>query len=357
MVGMISREILDDAACRIAQADAQLLFRGSYVLGLWIGTHRRHCDDLDFLALYSQDNERAVSTILHALSREVCGEIAYDLDSACHELIFEDSVSPGLRLTVPVKHATVESDLQLDIAFNDPLPLEVQTCELGTGKRACELPTPAPELAYAWKLDGLVESEGLAWRPKDLADLWLMQRHVEMNPERLRTSIEVAFQSRDCPFWRLDRLIQRAMGTSSGSRRRWAKLVRERVEGEYPSDLAEVVDEVAEFTSPFMELLRQDGPYTPPQSLRCRELNALTEQSTTFRSYPWCAGKPNAQHTKVESLTYVAERSGPKVVGSLIHAETNTRHREIWLRRESRGVTLDRDDRILARPYAAFERL
>ncbi|MEZ6090144.1 MAG: hypothetical protein R3C05_19380 [Pirellulaceae bacterium] len=56
------------------------------------------------------------------------------------------------------------------------------------------------------KPHGLVEFEATSWQSKTLADLWLIQSRIPLDVRKLRTSIEIAFQSRDA-LVRLHRLL------------------------------------------------------------------------------------------------------------------------------------------------------
>ena len=110
----------------------------------------------------------------------------------------------------------------MDVGFGDPLvpgPMWLDYPTLLAGPavrvRACR-----PETQAAWKLHGLAEM-GAGWRPKDLADLWLIATRVPLEADLLPPAIEAAFVSRGCRVEDAVRLFDLSHWTTKTARVRW----------------------------------------------------------------------------------------------------------------------------------------
>lgn len=358
-------------------ANPGLVLRGSVLLSLWVGQERRRYSDLDLLATYPPNQERTTREITSLLtaanlvsveqSRIHVSDKAQALGSSrvskpepavplttnqrnlvCNELrvdaIFEETEFPGLRYHVPVGQDSEQTELQIDVAFNDPLPFGVQLTDLELAGKQTKIPSPAPEVMYAWKLHGLIEFEGLRWRKKDLADLWLLQKHVPLDKHRLRHAVEITFESRDTPNWRLRRLLDGNIGRSKSSQRQWRKLRERYNESVYPKVLHDVVNAVRQFIKPILGDLCSAPPFSrlPPPTL---EEVQIASVGKPVRGYRWAeAGQ-----------THVFEGSKDQLRCPPLHAATNEDFRMCVVERELRGITFDAAGKLLARPYAMFE--
>lgn len=352
----MNRDILEAAIARVASSDLKnhLLLRGSFLTSHWVGPGIRKCDDLDFLALESFKNPsqhfaRFVDRFRSALAQSLDDHVTFLVDQMTEEIIFEETLSPGLRFQIPFESDNLRTQplLQIDFGFNDPLPEPQPTFEFQTAAGNVSLTGSSPELAFAWKLHGLVERDGLGWRAKDLADLWLLQNQFQFDQDKLSAAIKVAFESRDGPLWRLDRLIRKQVGKSSGSRRRYARFLKDfTFEGEgYPNEIHELVEAIANKIEPTITKLKKSindfGPFEFATKIAKDELLSAS-QGSRFRKYQYN-----------ENVTIVRERSDSKPL-PLHEAATKTKHRELNLQREARGITFNAQGNVIARPYADF---
>ena len=343
----IATLILDAAARRWTRSPGRhnLIFRGSFVLGLWIGRGRRAAQDLDFLAMYPFDRERVHREMQLALSEDLNDGIWFDSEGIESEVIFAETEFPGVRLNVPVVSERGHDSLQIDVAFGDPVPFGSVETPVETANETTTILAPVPEVGFAWKLHGLVEFEGLAWRSKDLADLWLLIRHAELDEKKLDEAIRVAFESRDGPLWRLDRLFDGKLGGSARSQRGWRKLRAAQPEMGLPEMLESVVTDVANQIAHLVARRRSD-PTAYPASPTVTEMQTATNHGS-FRAYTW----------DVEGQTFVYERVTKDTFPPPHHAATKTEFRQRQLRAEARGITFDNTGTLLARPFPRFERL
>ena len=363
----MERNILEAALARIASDSLknELLLRGSFLTSHWVGSEVRKCDDLDFLALSPLPETEDLKAIFDqfcrsfrsALGQTIDDGVTFFTDRIESEIIFEESPSPGLRLKVPFrfdnKSVAYSSILQIDLGFNDPLPEPQLTITFQFATGAIEFRSVTPELAMGWKLHGLVEREGLVWRAKDLADLWLIQDRFSFDTTKLRSAIQIAFASRDAPLWRLDRLLQRQLGKSSGSRRRYSRFLADFTDGGrgYPDKLSELVEDVAQVVKPVIDKLKEEyqqktgqpypNPFAPPLNPRRDRILAVCDNSY-FKTY-----------CDRNATVIVRERIDPKSI-PCHHAATFDRHRGLLLQSEARGITFNSNGRIIARPYRQF---
>ena len=367
----MDRCILEAAIARIASSDLRnrLLLRGSFLTSHWVGPGIRKCDDLDFLALGSFENpsrnfSHFSDALRTALGQPLDDHVEFLVDQMSVEVIFEETAWPGLRLTVPLESTSdhklnleqYETPLQIDLGFNDPLPKPQPTFEFETAVGKVELTGSSPELAFAWKLHGLVEREGLGWRAKDLADLWLLQNRFPFDQTKLKAAIKLAFESRDGPLWRLDRLVHRRLGRTSGSRRRYARFLREfSFNGHgYPAELRSLVDDVAKKIEPTIAELNQktEGSTNKSSIITLGPFDfAVNIAKDEFLSA--CQGSHFRTYRCNETITIVRERANAKPL-PLHHIATTTEHRKCNLQREARGITFDALGNVVARPYAHF---
>ncbi len=334
----------------------QWLIRGSFVTGLWIGREKRVCQDLDFVGRqpasipFDTTVRQSINWLKTALAIDLPDQPSlnrwrFDVDALASEIIFGGTPFPGVRVCVPV--ADSDDALQIDIAFNDPLPLPPTALSL-TDKD--QVLCPPAELAFAWKLHGLVEFEGMRWRTKDLSDMWLMLNYLPLDPTKTLTAIESSFVSRDGPYWRLHRLLNETLGQTAGSRRRWKKLCRDNPLAKYP-ELPDAIGSVAKFVRPLIEQLDDFATQPPmqPTTFGLTELLSAVDDKS-IRKYPW----PDPQD---HAVVVVCERATKQYLPNPIFAETSAKHQQFLLRREARGITFDQDGSLLARPYASFCRL
>lgn len=180
-------QLLGDLAERIARTCDDLVLRGGFLTHLWVAPAYRAVRDLDYLGDYAFD----IAATRERFSRAIA------IDAA--EGIWLDTPFPGVRLRAG-DHVTI------DVGFGDPLVPGPTSVTIGATAARCV----RPELQIAWKLHALAELQA-SFRPKDVADLWLIARHVALDPALISCAIPPAFESRgfplatarvlDAPYW------------------------------------------------------------------------------------------------------------------------------------------------------------
>lgn len=214
---------------RSPAADA-LVLRGSIVTG--VHCPERVAVDVDHLWLvdrFDADAARAlVRSILAVPDPTPLGEPTF-------AIIWGDTPFPGLRATV--------GELQIDLGWGDPLAAPPVPLTL-PGVDA-PLAAVTPEVLFGWKTHGLFEFGHGNWLPKDLWDLWLLDRHVALDHAIATEAVRLAFSSRGTSLALADRfLFTTEWGASRGSRQRWRSFSRKKLGTAPLPELADAITAV-----------------------------------------------------------------------------------------------------------------
>ncbi len=213
----------------IARSGEPFVLRGGLLTRAWIAPLARPTRDLDFVGDFAFDIDETARRFRAA----VAGSPAIEL-SDVHGL-WLDSDFPGVRLGLQIG----AEPLGVDIGFRDPLvPAAIMW--------PCGVRAVRPELQLAWKLHGLAEM-GDHWRPKDLADAWLIATRTVLVDADLPEAITVAFTSRGATIADARALLALPRWTTKTSRVRWATA--------RGLDLAIVIANLRARLSPILEAL------------------------------------------------------------------------------------------------------
>jgi hypothetical protein len=174
-----------------------LVLRGGLLTRAWVAPWPRPTRDLDFVGDFPFDVEETARRFAPALAEAIDDGVCIDRDRFTAQGIWTDTRFPGARLSLWLGLGAADQPLSVDVGFGDPLVPEPVWLECPAllpqppaRVRACR-----PETQTAWKLHALAEM-GLSWRPKDLADLWLITTRVALEAEALPGAIKAAFVSR-----------------------------------------------------------------------------------------------------------------------------------------------------------------
>ncbi|MEM7233228.1 MAG: nucleotidyl transferase AbiEii/AbiGii toxin family protein [Planctomycetota bacterium] len=338
---MIPLDSIQDAVLsRLARDECakDYLLRGSLLTRAWVGAQHRHADDIDLLARYPHDAERAERDLRRVLAAP--GSLALDLETLHVERTWVDTDFPGLRCVATTHEG---ESVQIDIGFDDPVVEPLIFCALDRSDSSVGLYGAGPELSFAWKLHGLFEFDDGAWRAKDLADMDLLLRFVELDDELLVKAIQLAFESRDAPIWRLDRLLDGKFGRSAKSRQRWRRFRREHPQVAASDEHREVIERVAGRLRTLRARLGMESKPLWAANPTQLELDEFYEDRDEFARYDWDSG----------AATYTYEYFGKQTFLSPYGAATRKDCRRRLLAWECRGITV-RGDRVLARPFPRF---
>ncbi|GAA2231382.1 hypothetical protein GCM10010413_31700 [Promicromonospora sukumoe] len=164
-----------------------LVARGSVTLPVWLGDDARRPGDIDFVVV--PHFLQADSAEAHALLDGIVGALAADpgpglrAADATREGIWTYERAEGRRIVVPfdvvqdvVPGALPSGVVQIDLVFDEPLPVEPDRAVLPPS--GAELFVAPPALQLAWKVQWLV-TDGYP-QGKDLYDAVLLSRHAAL---------------------------------------------------------------------------------------------------------------------------------------------------------------------------------
>lgn len=213
-------------------APLPLVLRGGLAMRLSVAPAERPVDDVDVLS--DEPHEIARARVRAAL----LGTFTIEDETT----IWEESDHPGVRWALRIDRSPSPEPVQVDLGFGDPRGLpEVRRQYPGT---AVEVSLVAPEVHWSWKVHGLFERGPGKWRAKDLWDLHLLQAHAGLDRGLLPECLGLAFRSRrDELESTVARFLGGPWGESRGSRRKWTRFARRRLNGD-PIALVAVRDGV-----------------------------------------------------------------------------------------------------------------
>lgn len=197
---------------RIAASGAPFVLRGGLLTRAWIAPLPRPTRDLDLVGDFAFDVADATARFRAALTPNVDDGVSIELREA--RGIWLDSAFPGLHVELAVGKGGVTETIGVDIGFRDPLVPPTVTWP-------CGLRAVRPETQLAWKLHALVE-HGESWRPKDIADLWLLTTRVALVDAELPAAIDVAFTSRGYAVTDARTVFELPRWQTKTARVRWA---------------------------------------------------------------------------------------------------------------------------------------
>jgi hypothetical protein len=235
------------------------VLRGSALTRWYCAPWPREVADLDVLDLDDHDpgrTEERFRAVATAALEDGCRYLAEEVRS---EPLWAESTSPGLRFVLPVSEPQGCAPVQFDVAFHDPVAPPPVLLEGPTLLGPITLQVCRRETLIAWKVHGLFEKGLGTFRPKDLLDIALLSRGVELDADALRQALQVAFESRGASIRLAERLARGALGQSRWSLEKWRRFAAGSPHIVPP--LPEVVTEVAGRLGPtLLALIEAEAP-------------------------------------------------------------------------------------------------
>lgn len=222
----------------------RLVLRGSLLTSRWVPG--RPFADVDHVLVPDGTPDEARAIVDEVLALDDDGA----LPAPVHEVIWANTPWPG--------HRSKLGALQIDVGSGDPLAVAPSYVDVD----GVSLLAARPETMFAWKVHGLVELGVGQWKPKDLYDIFLLDRHCALDETSVVASIALAFSSRGCDLALLDRfLYSDAWGKSRASRRKWESFRTKKWRGEtLPPELDRVTERVRARIAPLVEAARATPP-------------------------------------------------------------------------------------------------
>lgn len=199
---------------RVARTSQDFVLRGGYLTRAWIDPLPRPTQDLDFVGDFAFGIDDTIARFAPVLAHALDDGIVIDPQKTVARGIWLDTPFPGVHLDVAIGMERADGRLGIDIGFGDPLVPPAVAWD--SGARVVR-----PETQLAWKLHGLVEMAD-QWRPKDLADAWLIATRVPLDAATLRPAIAAAFESRGFTIAQAAGMLDDERWTRKSARVRWA---------------------------------------------------------------------------------------------------------------------------------------
>ncbi|WNO10870.1 nucleotidyl transferase AbiEii/AbiGii toxin family protein [Teredinibacter sp. KSP-S5-2] len=284
--------------------------RGSVSTRDWMGEHARPFHDLDFLYTRQNHIDGLVDIFKELLKSSSKYGLTLDINKIDTQNIWEDSISPGIRLIVPFSIKEEINELQVDIAVGDPLsqpPIEIKFDTQFFD--FFPIQTVTLEIATAWKLHGLFEHLNGPWQSKTLWDLYLFCRYNSLNKTHLLEAIKLAFSSRLDPLEILKRFVYGDFGQSKQSKRNWKSDFKKFHAKEF-MDLSDVLNYLQGYFMPILNLENDGTLLTLTEVIEYR-VNLLREMECDE-----ARKKLKTLSRKVRVLPYKAYRTIQHIKGS-----------------------------------------
>lgn len=220
MADTVRHYLLHGIVHRIAAvplARVMFVLRGGLLTRAWLTGHaNRTTRDLDLVGDFAFDRAICRDRFDRALAHALPDCIAIDRRGVRDQIIWGHTEFPGVRFTVAVGLGDeADQEVTVDVGFHDPLvPAAIEDGD-ATGMRVIR-----PETQVAWKLHALAEMRA-SFRPKDVADLLAIARHVPLVDRDLAPAIDAAFTSRKFAIADARATLDAAHWATKPSRLRW----------------------------------------------------------------------------------------------------------------------------------------
>ncbi len=185
----------------IASAHPERLVLKGGVLLAALGT-RRPTRDIDFAARLTDNDAKSVLALVReiaALTPESDDGLVFDPARATAEVIRDEDVYSGVRLSLGVELATARTRFHIDISVGDPIwpaPRRVEVPRLMGGEPLKLVGYPLP-MVYAEKMVTAVQRGTVNTRWRDFGDVWTLSGKHPVDADELQTAIaEVASHRR-----------------------------------------------------------------------------------------------------------------------------------------------------------------
>jgi hypothetical protein len=226
----------------------QFVLKGGVLLAAF--GERRPTRDID---LQAEDFDNEPTAILAAIT-EIVAEIlndgvVFDTSNATTEIIRDEDLYPGARVSIAAQLATARPRLHVDVSVGDPInpkPANVTLPRLLGG----EIVIRGYPLAmiHAEKIVTAIARGTTSTRWRDFADIYLLARHHPLDGNELSASIREVARHRGT---NLARLGDTLTGYGAIGQQRWDTWRRKQLlDDRLPSSFADVIDSVTAFADP-----------------------------------------------------------------------------------------------------------
>jgi len=254
----------------------RFVLKGALMLATWKVSLTRPTKDIDLLGQVANDVERIVAVVKEVCRQDVEPDgLDFDPASVVGERIAEEAEYEGVRVRFQGKLGTARVSMQIDVGFGDAVVPGPVTADYPT---ILDLPAPrlrgyTRESVIAEKFHTMVLRGLLNSRMRDFFDVWVLSRQFDFAGPVLAAAIQETFARRGLEVDPHPVALTGEFAADGTKAAQWRGFLRKsRLEGA-PSDLAQVVAEIAGFLAPVADALSKGrefvnrwaapGPWSP----------------------------------------------------------------------------------------------
>jgi predicted nucleotidyltransferase component of viral defense system len=239
----------------------RLVLKGGMLLAV-LGS-RRPTGNIDLLARAIDNDVGAIADVVRTvLSVTVDDGVTYEADAMTTQVIRDDALYSGVRLSVPSRIERAKAVLRLDVNVGDPVtphPVDVEYPAL--------LDRPFQLLGYplatvlAEKLVTMIERGAATTRERDFADVVVLSRRYRISASELLAAVNATAEHRQVPLRRLAALLG---GLGDERQRAWSTFITGAgLEALVPRSYADAINMVAAFIDPLLGGSVESGKWDP----------------------------------------------------------------------------------------------
>jgi hypothetical protein len=224
---------------------------------------RRPTRDVDVHAQQLVGDVEVVRDVVAEVAAiDVADGLDYDTSTAEAELIREQDIYSGVRVSLPARLATGEMKLQVDVNVGDPIrpaPIDVEVPRIlddsPIGLRGYPM-----VMVLAEKIVTAVQRGTANTRWRDFADIYLLSRRREVVGQELQEALRAVAGHRGVELRALDRVLE---GYVAIAQERWARWQATNLAGRVPEQFDEILDHVVDLADPALAGEVGDANWSP----------------------------------------------------------------------------------------------
>jgi hypothetical protein len=238
----------------------RFVLKGALLILAWLGETVRPTRDADLLG-FGQLSDESLTRIF----REVC-EIDVERDAMVFlsETVRIAAIRPedaygGKRVTIQARLGPARLRVQVDVGIGDSVTPEPEWLDYPT---LLDLPCPKlrcyqPETVIAEKFHAMVVLGSKNSRMRDFFDIDVLAQRRPFDGQRLAVALQATFERRKTPLpMTLPLALTRKFSSSQEKVVQWRAFITKNGLRSAPEDLAKVVDRIAAFLEPVLEIAR-----------------------------------------------------------------------------------------------------
>jgi hypothetical protein len=235
----------------IASAHPERLVLKGGVLLAALGT-RRPTRDIDFAARLTDNDVESVLALVReiaALTPESDDGLVFDPAGAAAEVIRDEDVYSGVRVSLGVELATARTRFHIDFSVGDPIwpaPRCVEVPRLMGGEPLKLVGYPLP-MVYAEKMVTAVQRGTVNTRWRDFGDVWTLSGKHPVDADELQTAIAEVASHRRVELSPLRTVLE---GYSAFAQPKYAAWRRKQRLDHLPEDFGDLLADYITFANP-----------------------------------------------------------------------------------------------------------